>query len=136
MSPAFPFSLAAFLLPITALVGAFAVVIVAMVLKNRAKERRQRERMYFAEKGLEVPKELFDKEEEPVEGKPSEFKGGRAWLLILGSVLVFIGLGVMIAVGAREGIHEGINGIIPMLIGVSFFVAERLIARMVARNGA
>jgi hypothetical protein len=59
MFDSFPFvmdfnALAPFLIPIVAILGAFTVGIVSMVLKSRQEERAHRERMFLAEKGLEI----------------------------------------------------------------------------------
>ncbi len=122
-----------FLLPIVAVLGAFAVAITGMILKSHARDRQQRERMYFAEKGMEIPKELYDIKEPK---KPNGYRAGRAWLMIIGFVCVFVGLGVMIAVSVKTGFHDGVFGIIPLLIGVGFLTAERMIAKSVAKTEA
>jgi hypothetical protein len=119
-----------FLIPIVLLLGSFAIAIIAILAKTWSRERMHRERMFLAEKGLEIPKELYETREPK---RPSDFRGGRAWLMILGTILVFVGIGVMIAVGISHGIGTGINGIIPFLIGVGLLVSERLIARSVAK---
>jgi hypothetical protein len=121
------------LLPIVAVIGAFAIAIVAMVLKSHARERQHRERMFMAEKGLEIPQELYELPEAK-EPKRNGFRAGRAWLMIFGAILIFVGIGVMIALGVQRGMHEGINGIIPLLIGIGFLVSERMIARSVAKQ--
>jgi hypothetical protein len=122
-----------FLIPIVALVGAFAVAIVTMILKSHARDRQHRERMFMAEKGLEVPKELYD---QPEPEKPNDYRSTRALLMVFGWIIVGVGLSVLIALSVRTGIHEGIYGIIPLFIGLGFLLSERMIARTVAkRNG-
>jgi hypothetical protein len=123
-----------FLIPVTVLFGVFAIVVVAMILKSQAKDRQHRERMFMAEKGIEIPKELYDLPQPPKQSKPNGYRAGRAWLIIIGLVMVFVGIGVMISLGVRQGMHEGVQGIIPLLIGVSFLVSERLIARVVNKS--
>ncbi|KPJ61493.1 MAG: hypothetical protein AMJ46_02120 [Latescibacteria bacterium DG_63] len=118
-----------FLIPIFAIVGAFAVGIVAMILKSKAGERAHRERMFMAEKGLEIPEELYDAREKKV----SDFGGARAWLIVLGVLCLFIGISVLIALSIQSGIREGSNGLIVALIGVGFLAAERLILRLIVR---
>ena len=54
----------AYLIPITAVAGSFAVAIVAMILKSQARERKHNERMLLLEKGVDIPKELYDVPEE------------------------------------------------------------------------
>jgi hypothetical protein len=53
--------------------------------------------------------------------------------MLLGTLLIFIGIGVMIALGVSEGMDRGVNGIIPMLIGVGFLTAERMIAKVIVK---
>jgi hypothetical protein len=125
--------LPALLLPMVAIVGAFAVVIVSMILKSKAKDREHRERMFLAEKGVEIPAALYDVREAPRPAANNGFRAGRAWLMFLGTVMVFIGIGAMVALTVRHGIYEGIHGLIPLLIGVGFLAAERMITRFVAK---
>jgi hypothetical protein len=120
-----------YLIPITAIIGAFAIAVVSMILKSRAKDRQHRERMFMAEKGLEIPSKLYDIPQQP---KPNGFRGARAWLMVLGTTMVFIGIAVIISLTVRDGVHQGINGIIPLLIGVGFLASERMIARFVAKT--
>ncbi|UCF78223.1 MAG: hypothetical protein JSW03_08970 [Candidatus Eiseniibacteriota bacterium] len=118
-----------FLIPIVALLGAFAVGIVAMILKSRASDRAHRERMFMVEKGLEIPKELYNGREK----KAGDLGAGRAWLIILGVLCVFTGISVLIALTIQSGIRDGSNGLIVALIGVGFLVSERLIMNLVVR---
>jgi UDP-N-acetylmuramyl pentapeptide phosphotransferase/UDP-N-acetylglucosamine-1-phosphate transferase len=122
-------SVTPYLVPIVAIVGAFLVGIVAMLLKSRSSERAHRERMFLVEKGLEVPKELYNGREKTV----SDFGGARAWLIILGVLCVFVGISVLIALSIQTGIRDGINGLIVMLIGVGFLAAERLVLNLIVR---
>ncbi len=122
-----------FLIPITVLIGAFAVGIVAMILRSHAKERQHRERMFMAEKGLEIPKELYDIPAPRREAEPNGYRAGRAWLMILGTLCIFIGIGAIISLGVRHGMHEGIQGLIPFMIGAGFLAAERLIAKIIVK---
>jgi hypothetical protein len=123
-----------FLIPMTVLFGAFAVVIVAMLLRSHAKERRHRERMFMAEKGIEIPRELYDIPEPKPPARPNGYRAGRAWLMILGALCVFIGIAVIITLTVRQGIHEGIQGLIPLMIGVAFLASERLIAKVIVKS--
>lgn len=117
-----------FLIPITMFLGGFAVGIVAIVMKQREKENKHRERMFLAEKGLPIPPELY---EVPQPSKPNGgYRAGRAWLLIFGFLGVAIGLGIMITLTVREGFDQGVGGLIGILIGLAFLAAERMIARM------
>lgn len=122
--------MAALTIPMVAMMGAFLIVIVAMVLKSRTDARKHKERMMLAEKGLEIPRELYDQavRQEP---KPNGYRAGRAWLMILGCILVFVGLGVIVF-GMAAGEHAE-NGLVPLFIGAGFLVAERMIARFIAK---
>lgn len=102
-----------------------------MVLKARSTESARRERMFMVEKGLEIPPELLERQKEP---RPSDFRVGRVWLLILGTITVFVGLGVLIGLTIQEGFRTGAAGLIPLIIGLGFIAAERLIARYVVRT--
>jgi len=124
-------SIVPFILPLVAVAGAFAVAIAGMILKSHARDRQQRERMFFAEKGMEIPKELYETREPK---KPNGFRVGRAWLMIMGYTCVFVGIAVMIAVSVSQGFQDGIFGIIPFLIGVGFLTSERMIARSVVKT--
>jgi len=123
-------TLVATLIPIFSLTVALVIVVVAMILRSRADSRRSKERLALLEKGLEVPRELYDVIERR-EAKPNGYRSGRAWLMVLGSILVFVGLGVIVFEAARGGRPE--NGIVPFFIGLGFLAAERLIAKVVAR---
>ncbi|MFH1312221.1 MAG: DUF6249 domain-containing protein [Candidatus Eisenbacteria bacterium] len=118
--------LAPFSIPIAALLGAFAIVITAMILQSKARDRQQRERMFMAEKGLEIPRELYQIRET----RKRDFRGGRAWLMILGTICICVGIGVMIMLGVKEGMHEGIAGIVPIFIGAGLLLSERMIAKL------
>jgi hypothetical protein len=127
------FGVGPYLIPTVAILGAFGVAIVAMILKGQARERQHRERMFLAEKGLDIPRELYEIQEQE-KPRPNGFKAGRAWLMLFGTLLIFIGIGVMIALGVSEGMDRGVNGVIPLLIGVGFLVAERMIAKTIVRK--
>ena len=128
-------SVGPYLIPMVAVLGAFGVAITAMILRSRTLDRQHRERMFLAEKGMEIPQQLYENGERRSH-KANGFKAGRAWLLVLGTLLIFIGIGVMIALGVREGMDQGINGVIPMLIGAGFLTAERLIAKALVKPEA
>lgn len=117
-----------FLIPIVFLIGAFAIGIVAMVLNGRAKERRHRERMFLAEKGMDIPPELYEVQKQEV--KENGYKGGRIWLIILGLLCIFIGLSVMIMLYARGESYDATGGIVPIGIGIAFLISERIVRRV------
>jgi hypothetical protein len=125
-------SIGPYLIPTVAVLGAFGIVITAMILRGQSMARQHRERMFLAEKGLEIPPELYDVRDNQ-KRKPNGFRAGRAWLILFGILLIFIGVGVMIAVGVREGMDQGVNGIIPLFIGIGFLAAERMIAKVLVK---
>jgi hypothetical protein len=89
-----------------------------------------RERMALIERGMEIPPELRGAPAEPRTG----MRGLRAVLIVLGILGVCIGVCVGVTISVQQGIQEGITGIIGIAIGVSFLIAERMVAR-VALNG-
>ncbi|MFZ1948077.1 MAG: DUF6249 domain-containing protein [bacterium] len=118
-------------IPMFSLMVVLVIVVVAMILKSRADGRRHKERMLLAEKGMEIPPQLYDTPERR-DSKPNGYRTGRVWLLVLGSLMVFIGLGVIVF-GAARGEHAE-NGLVPLFIGLGFLAAERMIAKMIARS--
>ncbi|MFH0778257.1 MAG: hypothetical protein V2A71_06455 [Candidatus Eisenbacteria bacterium] len=63
-----------------------------MFLKSKQAESLHRERMFLAEKGMEIPTELYAAMRK-AEKKPGEpFRGTRAALLVLGAMLICIGV--------------------------------------------
>jgi uncharacterized membrane protein len=121
-----------FLIPIVFLIGAFAVGIVAMVLNSKAKERRHRERMFLAEKGMAIPQELYEVQKQ--EAKENGYKAGRIWLVILGLLCIFIGISVIIMLSLQGQTHDAFSGIVPICIGLAFLLSERLVVRMVIKE--
>jgi hypothetical protein len=138
----FPFvmdleAMAPFIIPIVAIVGAFTVGVVSMILKSRQEERAHKERMFLAEKGLEIPKELYGSQSAQLvkdlcaagvastkaEKKPSELRWLRTLLVVFGTLMLFIGLGVMIMLTYQGGIEDGMNGVVPLMIGLGLLVA-------------
>jgi hypothetical protein len=122
-------TLVATLIPVFSLTVALVIVVVAMILKSRSDARRHKERLAMLEKGMEIPRELYDALERR-ESKPNGYRSGRAWLMVFGCILVFVGLGVSAFEAVRGGPAE--NGIVPLFIGLGFLAAERLIAKVVA----
>ena len=122
--------LLALTIPVAALFVVLVTLMVAMLLRSRADARRHKERMLLAEKGVEIPRELYDPSAR-MEAKPNGYRAGRAWLLILGSVMVSVGLGVTVY-GFARGEHAA-NGLVPLFIGLGFLAAERMIAKIIAK---
>ena len=75
----------AVMIPIVAILGTFAIVIVAIVVEGRKKDLAHKERLFALEKGLPLP-ELPEKKERPV------YATRRAW------GLVWLGLGLALTI--------------------------------------
>ena len=111
-----------FWIMIAVIAGAFAAAITAMILKARTREQLHRERMLLAEKGLEIPKELY-----PQPRQPEEAESTRRALRIIGTVFLFAGLAPVIAIAIASGFPEAINGSGLLFIGIGMLVAAQLI---------
>jgi hypothetical protein len=119
------------LIPVSVIMGAFAVGIVSIILKFKERERARGERMLLVEKGLDVPKELYEIRKKK---KRNGYRAARGWLMVLGLLCVFIGVAVVIVVGAMEGVREGLAGIIVIMIGLAFLASERKLAALAAES--
>lgn len=108
----------AVMIPIVAILGTFAVVVVAIVVEGRKKDLVHKERLFALEKGLPVP-EPPEKEEKPV------YAARRAW----GLVWLGLGLALTIALAANPDAAE-VNawgwGLIPTFIGAGLLIAGHL----------
>jgi hypothetical protein len=117
--------------PLAMILSLFWIAILAMVLRHRAHERLHQERMTLAEKGLEIPGALY-----PGAARPSgDLRTARAWLLVLGTVMTFIGVAVMITIGVQEGLAKSTNGVAPLAIGLGLLTAEKMLVRALVRSG-
>lgn len=121
-----------FMIPIAFLFGAVVLGAVSMVLAAKAKENAHRERMFLAEKGLEIPDALYGNGP-PEKKKSGDFRGARAFLIVMGILCIVIGAGVWITIGVQDGFDDGVGAIIPILIGVGLIVSERMILRVVVQ---
>jgi len=108
----------AVMIPIVAVLGTFAVVVVAIVVEGRKKDLQHKERLFALEKGLPLP-EPPEKETKPVHATR------RAW----GFVWFGLGLALTIALAANPDAAE-VNawgwGLIPLFIGVGLVAASIL----------
>lgn len=102
----------AVLIPIVAVVGTFAVIIVAILVEGREKEQKHRERLIAMEKGLAIP-------EEPVKKKAPRYLAIRAW----GLVFFLLGVGTFIGITAEAGIRHGVWGLMPLGLGVALLLS-------------
>jgi hypothetical protein len=125
------------LAPVFVAVAMFSSIVVialgSMHLRSRAQERLHRERMFLAEKGLPIPQELYT----PSRAGNGDLRKARAWLLVLGVLMLFIGVAVMISIGVTdsEGIRASVRGVAPLAIGVGLLVAERVLVKRLLQPG-
>lgn len=108
----------AVMIPIVAILGTFAVVVVAIVVEGRKKDLVHKERLIALEKGLPLP----EPPEKPV--KPV-YSTRRAW----GLVWLGLGLALTIALAANPEAAD-VNawgwGLIPTFIGAGLLIAGLL----------
>jgi hypothetical protein len=112
-----------------------SIALGSMFLRTRAQERLHRERMFLAEKGLPIPQELYA----PSKSNNGDLRNARAWLLVLGVIMIFIGVAAMITIGVTDsgGIRASVRGLPPVAIGLGLLVAERvLVSRLLSRTKA
>lgn len=110
----------AIFIPILAVVGIFAAIIVAIISKGKQKELMHRERLVAMEKGMPIP-------EEPLKQKRPVFFTLRAW----GIVLILLGMLLFFAIGAETkgagyGFFHGLWGLAPLTIGAGLLVSANL----------
>lgn len=108
----------AVMIPIVAILGTFAVVVVAIIVEGRKKDLQHKERLVALEKGLPLP-EPPEKESKPVHSIR------RAW----GLVWLGLGLALTIALAVNPDAAD-VNawgwGLIPLFIGVGLIIASVL----------
>jgi hypothetical protein len=123
--------------PVLVSVGMFSAIVViamgSMILRSRAQERLHRERMFLAEKGLPIPQALYA----PSRADNGDLRKARAWLLVLGVLMLFIGAAVMISIAVTDsgGIRASVRGLAPLAIGVGLLVAERVLVKRLLQPG-
>jgi Domain of unknown function (DUF6249) len=108
---------APFLIPIVAILGAFSVAIVGILMKNREEERKHKERLVAMEKGIEIP-------EPPAEPrvKGSSYRGMRAW----GFVLFFFGIALSAGIGLGADARDAVWGLLFVGIGIALLISAYL----------
>jgi len=108
------------------------VLILAFIylyFRNKERDRAHKERMALAEKGIEIPPELYPSSSQ---GK-SDFTTLRVWLLIIGIVLIFMSIGMHIVPGSPLYFVHDNRSIVGFAMGIGFIVAERVIAKVFTR---
>ena len=110
----------------------FLLALGSMILRSRAQERLHRERMFLAEKGLPIPQELYA----PKKADNGDLRTARAWLLVLGVLMLSIGIAamIMISVTDSQGFRAGVRALPPFAIGIGLLAAERLLVRRLVRS--
>src|SRR5436190_12768098 len=118
-----------FLIPIVAIIGAFATAIIATLAKARVRELEIRERIAMIERGLVPPPEVdphgFDRAMDRVERmrdyrrSPGAGRHRRAGVTLMG---VGFGLMVLIAFTSNEtSVAIGVGGFL-VVMGIAFFI--------------
>jgi uncharacterized protein DUF6249 len=120
------FVISPFLIPITAIAGAFVFVIVKTLVRARVRELEIRERIAMIERGLvpapEVDPRGFDRAMSRLERREYRYGSGRhrrAGVTLMG---VGFGLMVLIAFTSNEtSVAIGVGGFL-VVIGIAFFI--------------
>jgi hypothetical protein len=107
--------LVALLIPIIAILGGFAIAIVGIITKSKEEELKHRARIIAMEKGISMP-------EFPKEVKRPAYLRMRS----SGLVLTFLGLALCAALTLRQGIENGIWGVLLLAIGVALLIGSAL----------
>ncbi|NWG13395.1 MAG: hypothetical protein HXY20_07680 [Acidobacteria bacterium] len=120
-----------YLVVITVILGSFATGITAMILKARARERLHRERMLLAEKGMDIPRELYTAEA----NQPSDPEATRESLRVIGTALAVVGIFPIVIVALNAGLSRAANGAGLFVIGIGILLASRMIGRRNTPSG-
>jgi hypothetical protein len=115
-----------FLIPITAIIGAFVYVIVKTLARARVRELEIRERIALIERGLVPPPEVdprgFDRAMARMER--SDYRSGAGRHRRAGVTLMGVGFGLMVLIAftANEmSVAIGVGGFL-VVIGIAFFI--------------
>lgn len=102
-------------IPIVAIVMSLSIPIVYMIVDYRRRrdivESHHRERMAAIERGMEVP---------PL--PEGYYKPRRPRHLLTGMIWLFIGIGILVALGALAGTDVGLLGVIPGGVGLAYLL--------------
>lgn len=112
----------ALLIPITAIVAAAVILIVALRLRGKRRELLHRERLAAIEKGIEIPEALLA--ESDTLSPNACLLRGLIWLLAGVAVIAFF-IAMGFAEGDREIFAAAALGLIPVGAGVAYLVVYR-----------
>lgn len=105
-------ALVSIFIPILAVIGTFAMIIVVIIMSNREKELKHKERVLAMEKGIEIPTE-------PEKEKRPAYRTLRAW----GLVLLSLGLVIFLALWVGVGFKYSLWGLSPAAIGFGMLLS-------------
>jgi len=115
-----------FLIPITAIIGAFVFIIIKTLAKARVRELEIRERIAMIERGLVPPPEVdprgFDRAMNRMDRR--EYRTGSTRHRRAGVTLMGVGFGLMVLIAftAREpSVAIGVGGFL-VVMGIAFFI--------------
>jgi len=100
------------MIPIIFILGAAAVVVVAVLLAHRTALKRYEVIQLAIKEGRELPPDIFGNGHRRKRRDP----------LLAGLVLTALGVAVSISVGAVSGWIQAVWGLIPLFIGVAFLI--------------
>jgi hypothetical protein len=116
----------AFWIPVVAIVGGFAYIIVKTMANARVRELEIRERIAMIERGLvpapEVDPRGFDRAMSRLESRERSYGSGRHRRA--GVTLMGVGFGLMVLIGFTTGepdVAVGVGGFL-VVIGLAFFI--------------
>ena len=102
----------AIFVPILAVIGTFAMIIVVIIMGTREKELKHKERLLAMEKGIEIPTETK-------RDKRPAYLSLRAW----GLVLLSVGIVLFFALWVQVGFKYSIWGLMPAALGAGLMLA-------------
>ena len=122
-------------IPIVAIAGGITAGIVRMVLKSRALELAQRERIAAIERGVDISKLPslpggIDDSDSAIFLTPRQNTARQARGLMVGGIVtlaVGIGLGLMLGLLNDGSEHVWAVGLIPTFVGIGLLIASRFV---------
>ena len=102
-------------IPILAVIGTFAMIIVVIIMGTRETELKHKERVLAMEKGMDIPTEP------PKEKRPA-YLTLRAW----GLVLLSLGIVLFFALWVGVGFRYSIWGLMPAALGAGLMIAAAM----------